>query len=129
MVEDSQLEAKLAEDILSKHASCPEITWVKNGFEALEHLADSTTLEIDLILLDIQMPLMDGIETLTKIRQLATGSYVPVVMFSSSNLPSDIQRSYCMGANAYVQKQIDYDAQVHSLMTTLSFWLTCSHSS
>ena len=55
LVEDSQLEAKLAEDILSKHASCPEITWVKNGFEALEHLADSTTLEIDLILLDIQM--------------------------------------------------------------------------
>lgn len=128
LVEDSQMEAKLASDILAQHSSCPEITWAKNGFEALEMVSESHGPEIDMILLDIKMPLMDGIETLKRIRQLSLTSHIPIVMFTSSRLPSDIEKSYNLGANAFIQKQIDYDAQVSSLMCTLTFWLDCNHT-
>lgn len=128
LVDDSHMEAKLATDILAKHTSCPEITWVKNGFEALEKISDIRGNEIDMILLDIKMPMMDGIETLKRIRDLRLKSHIPVVMFTSSRLPSDIEKSYQLGANAFIQKQIDYDAQVESLMCTLSFWLGCNHT-
>ncbi len=126
LVEDNPTEARLSLDILAQHHSDPEIHWAKSGLEAVSMLSDFQPGLIRLILLDIKMPLISGIDTLAKIRELPAYQNTPILMFTSSRLPSDIQRSYANGANAYIQKQIDYDEQVTSLEKTLDFWLYCN---
>lgn len=126
LVEDNPIEARLSLDILALHTSDPEIQWAKNGSEALSMLADIRPGSIRLILMDIKMPLMCGIETVGRIRELSSFQQTPVVMFTSSRLPSDIREAYTNGANAYIQKQIDYDEQVATLGKTLDFWLGCN---
>lgn len=126
LVEDNPTEARLTLEILAQHPSKPEIIWAKSGPEAISILSNPPSRQTRLILLDIQMPLMSGIDTLAKIRELPAYQNTPVLMFTSSRLPSDIQRSYANGANGYLQKQVDYDEQVASLEKTLDFWLYCN---
>lgn len=126
LVEDSPTEARLSLEILAQHSSDPEITWAKSGMEAISMLSDLQDGQPSLILLDIKMPLMNGIDTLAKIRELPAAQNTPILMFTSSRLPSDIRESYANGANAYLQKQVDYDEQVSTLSKTLDFWLGCN---
>lgn len=126
LVEDNPTEARLSLEILAQHSSNPEITWAKSGMEAISILSDLQPGQPRLILLDIKMPLMSGIDALTKIRELPAGQNTPILMFTSSRLPSDIRESYANGANAYIQKQVDYDEQVSTLSKTLDFWLGCN---
>ncbi len=123
LVEDNPTEARLTFEILAQHRSNPEIIWAKSGPEAISILSDLPPGQARLILLDIKMPMMSGIDTLAKIRELPNGQRTPILMFTSSRLPSDIQQSYANGANAYLQKQVDYDEQVAALEKTLDFWL------
>lgn len=126
LVEDNPTEARLSLDILAQHHSDPEIHWAKSGPEAISILTDLQPGFIRLILLDIKMPLLSGIDTLPRIRELPQLQHTPVSMFTSSRLLSDIQQSYANGANAYLQKQVDYDEQVSTLSKTLDFWLGCN---
>lgn len=126
LVEDNPTEARLSLEILAQHSSNPKITWAKSGMEAISILSTHQSDQTRLILLDIKMPLMSGIDALTKIRELPTAQNTPILMFTSSRLPSDIRQSYANGANAYIQKQIDYDEQVAALRKTLDFWLGCN---
>lgn len=128
LVEDSPTEARLSLNILALHSSAPEIHWAKNGPEALSMLSDFKSDAIRLVLMDIKMPLLSGIDTLAKIREKSSLNHMPVVMFTSSNLPSDIRASYASGANGYLQKQVDYDEQVVALQKTLDFWVECNET-
>lgn len=126
LVEDNTTEARLSLEILALHHSDPEVLWAKSGLEAISMLSDHEPGWIRLILLDIKMPQMSGIDTLSKIRELPQLQHTPVSMFTSSRLLSDIRQSYANGANAYLQKQVDYDEQVATLGKTLDFWLGCN---
>ena len=76
-----------------------------------------------LVLLDLKLPKMSGFEVLQWIREHEETSRIPVVMFTSSQERSDIDRAYDLGANAYLLKSVDHDHLVESLQRLRAFWL------
>lgn len=87
-----------------------EVNFVaREGEEAMQLIRDSTLGAIDLVLLDINLPVRNGFEILVKMRETPALANVPVIMFSSSSRDSDIRKAYLLGASAYVFKPSDYD--------------------
>jgi CheY-like chemotaxis protein len=113
LVEDDPDDEELALSALRKHDSCRVIS-VHDGVEALEYL-DAATAKADtteyprLILLDLKLPRLDGVETLKRIRSNPRTALIPVVMMTSSLEQEDLLRSYKTGANSYIRKPIDFD--------------------
>lgn len=107
-----------------------EITVVRDGAEALDylfaigkHAGRDPALNPDLVLLDLRLPRMSGVEVLQKIRQDERTRLVPVVMLTVSRETEDIARCYKAGANSYVRKPIEYKRYVSSLQQLCSYWL------
>lgn len=87
-----------------------EVTYVaRQGEEAMQLIRDFEPDTIDLVLLDINLPVRNGFEILVKLRETPALAGVPVIMFSSSSRSSDICHAYSLGASAYVFKPSDYD--------------------
>ncbi len=126
LVDDNATEAQLASELIERHESSPEVTWANSGRKALELLQEAESGLYKLVLLDIKMPGMDGLQTLKEIRELDLGWYVPIVMFSNSSLKADIEQSYILGANAYIQKEMDFHVQEKAMKSILDFWLLCN---
>lgn len=78
----------------------------------------------DLILVDLNLPKMDGCELLRRIRQDATRLALPVIVFSSSRAEADVLRSYANGANCYVTKPLDLDQYLAVIGSVQQYWLT-----
>ncbi|MDA1192454.1 MAG: response regulator [Candidatus Poribacteria bacterium] len=76
-----------------------------------------------MILLDLKLPKLDGVDLLKRIRARESMRHVPVVMLSSSDLPSDIRRCYEAGANGYVVKPVNFDDLVTAMRQLCGFWL------
>ena len=107
-----------------------EIIVVSDGEEALEWLfcegryADrDTDVEPAVILLDIRMPKVDGLEVLERLRADARTQYYPVVMLTSSREEEDLLRSYELGANSYVRKPVDFSEFSKAVQQLSLFWL------
>ncbi len=84
---------------------------------------ESNSANVGLLLLDINLPGMDGISFLEALRSHHGLAGVPVVMFTTSDAPEDIQRSYQAGANAFVTKPVATSGFTDAINSTLSFWL------
>ena len=126
LVDDNPIEARLATSLLAQHPIRPAIIWAKSGQEAVAILSEDKDQQISLVLLDIKMPMMDGIETLQQIRSLGLPRRIPVVMFSNSRHPEDVLKSYQHGANGFVQKEADLHEQELSIRKIIDFWLLCN---
>jgi len=100
LVEDNKVNAKLAASILQRAGH--RVTTAENGMEAVE--AFKTTPEVDLILMDIQMPVMGGCEAFLKIRQHPQGLYVPIIALTAHALESDAREYIVMGMDGYLSK-------------------------
>lgn len=79
-----------------------------------------------LVLLDLKLPRTGGIEVLTWIRGEAARASLPVVVFSSSRQPEDIERAYAAGANSYLQKPLKFDALLDLVGHLYGYWLKCN---
>lgn len=105
---------------------CPFV--VGDGAELLDYLHRSGKYvgrepgNPSLILLDLKMPKVDGLEALRKIKGSELLRSIPVVVLSSSREESDVAESYQLGANAYVVKPVDFDHFVQALVQLASFW-------
>jgi CheY-like chemotaxis protein len=107
------------------------IVTARSGIEAIRYLLRSaseqddigSTFEPDLILLDLKLPQMSGFEVLRRIRAHDRTKLVPVVVLSSSREPKDIQRSYMLGANSYIQKSIDLNEFSNTIHLLVEYWL------
>ena len=107
------------------------IVTARSGAEAMHYLLRSgsepdeigTHFEPDLILLDLKLPQMSGFEVLRRIREHERTKLVPVVVLSSSREPQDIQRSYSLGANSYIQKSIDLIEFSRTIQLVVEYWL------
>ncbi|WP_017304793.1 response regulator [Spirulina subsalsa] len=102
---------------------------VETGLQLVEYLEPITPHkqptdypQPDLILLDLNMPQMDGIETLTWLKQNAQFSKIPVVMFSSSDHPDEIQKCYELGANCYIRRPVTLESLIRILQSLLHYW-------
>lgn len=128
LAEDSPHDAEMAIDALRDAHLANPIVHVEDGVEALDYLfrrgkfADRQAGDPAVLLLDIKMPRMDGLEVLTQLRQHETLHRLPVVILSSSREENDLARSWDLGVNAYVVKPVDVGQFFEAVKTLGKFW-------
>ncbi|TAA21351.1 response regulator [Pseudoxanthomonas winnipegensis] len=128
LAEDSIADAEMAIDALREANLANPIVHVEDGVEALDYLlrrgahAERPEGLPAVLLLDIKMPRMDGLEVLRAIRSDETLKALPVVILSSSREESDLVRSWDLGANAYVVKPVDIDQFFTAVKALGAFW-------
>ena len=131
LVEDNINDAELAIRELKKHNLANNFFHVKDGEEALEFIFATgryaATRSIDnppkLILLDIHMPKVNGLEVLKKIKTEEQTKIIPVVILTSSKEDPDIKESYKLGANSYIVKPVNFEGFAESIKNLGFYWL------
>ena len=124
LVEDNEDDAGLAIHALKKHNLANNLLHVNDGEEALTYLFSSEmTSTPKVILLDLKMPKIDGIEVLRKIKSDESTRVIPVVVLTSSREERDILESYKLGVNAYIVKPVDFDKFTKAIAEIGFFWL------
>ena len=128
LAEDSPADAEMAIDALRDANLANPIVHVEDGVEAMDYLMrrgaykDRAEGLPAVLLLDIKMPRMDGLEVLQAIRAEDSLKHLPVVILSSSREESDLARSCDMGVNAYVVKPVDIEQFFLAVKTLGRFW-------
>ena len=130
MVEDNPDDEKLTLLALRKNNVANEIVVVRNGVDALDYLfaagryAGRDRSQIPAVmLLDIHLPKIDGLEVLRRVREDEQLRRLPVVMLTSSKEEKDIVDSYNLGANSYVRKPVDFDEFSDAVRQLGLYWL------
>ena len=128
LVEDNPKDVELTLEAISEHNLVNRVTVVTDGVEAMEYLRFKGKYKLRekgnpaVILLDIKMPRMDGIEVLQAIRKDPALKLIPVVMLTSSREEPDLKRSYELGVNAYVVKPLDFKEFMDAVIQVGVFW-------
>jgi CheY-like chemotaxis protein len=130
LVEDNPTDEKLTLRAFKKAGIANEIFVVRDGAEALDYVfatgahanRDASVLP-SVVLLDLKLPKIEGLEVLRRIRAGEHSKLLPVVVLTSSREEEDIARSYSLGANAYVRKPVEFAEFVEAARTLGLFWL------
>lgn len=129
LVEDNPDDVELTLHALKKSNIINPIQTVRDGQEALDYMffkgkySDSTHTLPSLILLDLKLPKVDGIEVLHRIKADRKLKLIPVVVLTSSKEESDIIKSYDLGVNSYIRKPVDFDQFVDTVKQVGFYWL------
>lgn len=124
LVEDNPDDAGLAIRALKKHNLANHLLHLQDGEEALQFLfSERFTPMPKVILLDLKMPKVDGIEVLRRLKSDEKKRMIPVVVLTSSKEERDIVESYKLGVNAYIVKPVDFDKFVKAISEIGFFWL------
>ncbi len=129
LVEDNPNDAELTQRALAKHHLANAVHWVKDGAEALEFLfcegayAARAPSAPRLVLLDVHMPRIDGLEVLRRLRADERTRKLPVVIMTSSNQDRDVIESYQLGVNSYIVKPVRFEAFVETAAQVGMYWL------
>jgi two-component system, response regulator len=126
LVEDNIADAELIRIVVAELGFVNAVIPTNGHDELFQYLDNNPVNDIGLILLDLNMPRINGIEILKKIRSSQRLQYLPVVIFTTSSNKNDIMNCYDLGANAYVCKPIDYDTFNHIIQSTVRFWTECN---
>jgi CheY-like chemotaxis protein len=128
LAEDNERDVELTLAALDEHNLANEVVVARDGAEALDYLyargkfaGHANGLPV-VVLLDLKMPKVDGLEVLRQIRADPQFKRVPVVMVTSSREEQDLVRSYELGVNAYVVKPVDFQKFVSSVKEIGIFW-------
>jgi len=128
LAEDNEHDVELTLAALGEHHLANEVIVVRDGVEALDYLfqrgkfAGHSNGQPVVVMLDLKMPRVDGLEVLRQMRADAQLKHIPVVMITSSREEQDLVRSYQMGANAYVVKPVDFQQFIDSIKQIGFFW-------
>jgi len=128
LVEDNPNDLELTLIALERSQLANEVIIVRDGAEALDYLhargayAKREQGNPAVVLLDLKLPKVDGLEVLAEIRASATLKSMPVVMLTSSREEQDLVRSYELGVNAYVVKPVDFAEFVRAIADLGIFW-------
>jgi two-component system, response regulator len=123
LIEDNPDDAELTIRVLNKHHLANNLVHLQDGEEALNFLFSKNSNTPKLILLDLKMPKVDGIEVLRKIKSDEHKKTIPVVILTSSKEERDIIESYQLGVNAYVVKPVEFEKFVEAVAQLGLFWL------
>ena len=127
LAEDSDTDGEMTLRALRKKGIANNLTWVRDGEEALDFIyyrgnyAQRSNRHPKLILLDLKMPRVDGIDVLRQIKGDADTKSIPVVVLTSSAQDRDVVDSYQLGVNSYIVKPVDFD-QFFEVVSTLGFY-------
>ena len=130
LVEESPNDAELALRSLKKHNLANKILWVKDGAEALDFIfhtgvyADRTGNNIPkVVLLDLKLPKIDGLEVLRRIKSDEKKKVIPVVVLTSSQEEQDRVESYKLGVNSYIVKPVEFEKFVSAIEKLGLYWM------
>jgi two-component system response regulator len=134
LVEDNPRDAELTIRALKKKNLANSLYHVEDGVEALDFLfargrySDRDINEAPkVVLLDLKLPRVDGLEVLTAIKADERTNSIPVVVITSSNEDPDVKKAYQLGANSYVIKPIQFDAFMEAMVKVGIYWLMVNH--
>ncbi|HII83965.1 MAG TPA: response regulator [Methanobacterium subterraneum] len=130
LVEDNPTDAELTMRALKRKNLANRLVWVKNGEKALDFIyaqgefADRNPEDLPrLILLDLRMPKVDGLEVLKEIKAHDKTRKIPVVVLTSSQEDQDVVESYKLGVNSYVSKPVEFDDFLEAVSTLGLYWM------
>jgi two-component system response regulator len=134
LVEDSSADAEMTLRTLKKRGIANSVEWVRDGVEALEYLfregryANRSEGHPKLVLLDLKMPLMDGLQVLERMKADARTRTIPVVMMTSSREEGDLLTSYRLGVNSYVVKPVDFSEFAEMVSKVGMYWMIANQA-
>jgi len=130
MAEDDADDRLLAREALFECPRTAELRFVEDGEELLDYLGHSGKYSFpedaprpDLILLDLNMPRLDGREALRRIKSTEEFRRIPIVVMTTSNSPEDINLSYDAGANSFITKPLSFSELVELMKLVGNYWL------
>ncbi|HTL67395.1 MAG TPA: response regulator [Lacunisphaera sp.] len=132
VADDDQNDLRMIADVLDRAGDATRRYYVSDGAEALDFLhrrgayQDRPPGPPGLVLLDLNMPRIDGWEVLRQVKHDAALGLVPIVVFSSSAREADVRACYEFGANAYAVKPIDFQEFRRTVAAVQAFWLECN---
>lgn len=130
--EDNPADAELTLYTLKTRNIANSIVWVRDGVEAMDFLAcrgrfaKRTGGMPKMVLLDLKMPRMDGVDVLKAMKAEPEMRSVPVVIMTSSHEESDLIKSYKLGVNSYVVKPVDFDKFAEVVTEVGLYWMVCN---
>lgn len=136
LVEDNPDDEALTLRALKKNNILNEVIIARDGVEALDYMfgvgkfaGRDTTRTPQVILLDLKLPKLDGLEVLRRIRENERTRLQPVVILTTSNEERDIISSYQLGANSYIRKPVDFDQFMDAIRQLGLYWLVLNVTS
>jgi CheY-like chemotaxis protein len=127
LVEDNADDVELTLRVLKHHRIANQVEVARDGVEALEFLygqgQGASGRLPSVVLLDLKLPRLDGLEVLRRIRSEPTTAHLPVVVMTTSREERDIVASYRLGANSYVQKPVGFEAFAEAIRFLGLYWL------
>ncbi|HEX9046916.1 MAG TPA: response regulator [Verrucomicrobiae bacterium] len=122
LVEDNADDVKLTLQALKRNHIVNEVSIARDGVEALEYLSRAPALPA-VILLDLKLPRVDGLEVLRQVRGTPRFRRLPVVVLTSSKEEQDVVKSYDLGANSYIRKPVDFAQFTEAVKQLGMYWL------
>lgn len=130
LIEDNPDDEALTLRAFAKNGIANRVVVARDGVEAIDCLfnqagepGNKTDLKPAVVLLDLKLPRVDGLEVLRRIRADAKTSLLPVVVLTTSGEPRDILQSYQLGANSYIRKPVDYQHFVEAVGAIVAYWV------
>ncbi len=130
LVEDNPTDAELAIRALKKNNFANKLVWVKDGAEALDFIfatgayaQRSMANAPKVILLDLRLPKVDGMEVLRRVKDDARTKTIPVVVLTSSKEDRDVAESYQFGVNSYISKPVEFNEFARTVAELGLYWL------
>src|SRR5437867_2970423 len=129
LVEDNPNDEMLTLLALKKNNIENEVVVARDGVEALDYLFGPTAGAMpQVVLLDLKLPKVDGLEVLSRIRTEERTKGLPVVILTSSNEEKDLVTSYDRGANSYIRKPLDFDHFTEAVRNLGLYWLVLNEA-
>lgn len=121
LVEDSAEDAEMTLRALRKNNLANRVHWLKDGEEALKYLFSSEAPK--LVMLDLKMPKVGGIEVLRELKAHDETRTIPVVVMTSSNEERDVAEAYRLGVNSYIVKPVGFEAFLETVSKIGLYWM------
>ena len=130
LVEDNADDELLTVRAFAKSNVANDVVVVRDGVEALDwlfatgdHATRDTSIDPQVILLDLKLPRLDGLEVLERVRRNEPTRFLPIVVLTSSREEPDLLKAYSLGANSYIVKPVDFDDFVHAVGQLGLYWI------
>jgi two-component system response regulator len=128
LVEDNPDDETLTLRALQKNGIANKVIVLRDGAEALDYLLAPDAPTPQLVLLDLKLPRIDGLEVLRRLRSDPRTSLLPIVILTSSNEDADLRESYRRHANSYIRKPVDFQQFIEAVRQLGLYWLVLNET-